>query len=137
MADKTIPELVETTEAAATNVFVIDDGVDTKKIQTQNLAVSLRRFIGKSETKSANYDVQYDDDLIRVSGNTQIRLPDATSNEGQEFTVKKIDVVGTTVTIVFSGGQEADDETSLTLTEQYSLYRFKSNGVGYDIVAWG
>lgn len=97
-----------------------------------------RKVVGPNTvvTSSANYQILAGDRLVRVSGAHTWTLPDATLNTGSLYTIKKTDS-GTTSSIAFLGGQSADGETSLSLTEQYGFYTFQSNGTNYDLVAWG
>lgn len=89
------------------------------------------------QTKAVDYQVLAGDRLVRVSGTFNTTLPDATLVEGLDFVIKKTDSNATTATILFLSAQSADGLTSLTLTEQYSFYRFQSNGTTYDITGWG
>jgi formylglycine-generating enzyme required for sulfatase activity len=62
--------------------------------------------------------------VVLVTGNTTITLPSPSSLQGKEFTIKKTDISGYTVTI--SG--VVDGETNPQLSEQYSYMTIISNG---------
>ncbi|KPA18392.1 Microcystin-dependent protein-like protein [Candidatus Magnetomorum sp. HK-1] len=62
--------------------------------------------------------------VVLVTGNTTITLPSPSSVQGKEFTIKKTDISGYTVTI--SG--VVDGETNPQLSEQYSYMTIISNG---------
>lgn len=88
------------------------------------------------QTKSADYTMLPSDTIVLASGTHTITMPNATVCTGSEFIVKKTDS-GTTTSIAFQSAQSADGQTSLSLTEQYSFYRFMSNGTNLDIIGWG
>lgn len=92
---------------------------------------------GAVVTNAGAYQILAGDGIVRSSGTFAKTMPNATLVSGNEYVVKKIDTFGTTTTIAFLGGQNADGQTTLTLTEQYSFYRLKSNGTNYDLVGWG
>lgn len=138
MAQKTIPELNPVTSFDENALFVIDDTAQTFKITAANVEKSLKKLRPYfASTGSADATLTPLDKIIRISGAHTITLPDGDDCEmGDEFIVKKMDS-GTTTTIVFQSGQSADGETTLTLTEQFSFFRFMWNGTGWDIVGQG
>jgi hypothetical protein len=136
MGQKTIPELDALTAIDENTLFIIDDGIQTYKITGDNLAASLRALTSKVVSKNSNYGMAVTDGMVKATGAITITLPDATQCPNREFLIKKMDS-GTTTSIAFTSGQSADDETSLSLTEQFSFFNFKSNGVGFDLIAWG
>jgi hypothetical protein len=121
-----------------TGAYIFSSLTDSNTGNTVLSTTNWKKVIGPNTvvTSAADYTVLAGDRLVRVSGAHTWTLPDATLNTGNIYTLKKTDS-GTTSSIAFTGGQSADGQTSLTLTEQYSFYQFQSNGTTYDIVAWG
>jgi len=81
---------------------------------------------------SSDYTLSNDDDIVFVSGNTIITLPQASSCKGRLFTIKKIDNTNT-VSIVSVNGETLNNTnisngTPLTLTEQHDDMSVISDG---------
>jgi len=86
------------------------------------------------------YDVLEKDGLILVDasdGAVVVNLPDAETNKGHSWQVKKVDDSANTVTVDCDDAtQEADDETDgFVLSEQYQAVVVKSDGADYQIVS--
>ena len=68
-----------------------------------------------------------------TGGNITITLPNATSNEGKEFTVKRITAGANTLTIDTSGGN-IDDSATISMPTLYESLTMQSDGTDYWIV---
>lgn len=82
-------------------------------------------------TKTADYTVTATDTVIfadATSGNVTITLPTASSNSGYRFYIKRIDNSGNTCSVVRSGSDTIDGQTSVTISGQYDSYTIVSNG---------
>jgi hypothetical protein len=134
-APKTIPQLNEATTATGNAVVPMDTGTQSYRMSFTNLAKLMHSlFFPVVQTKAEDYQILATDSIVRGSGDRTFTMPDATTCSGKEFAVYKTDAVGTTITIAFQSGQTAGGASTLSLTEQYGVYRLKSNGTGFDIV---
>lgn len=71
-----------------------------------------------------------------TAGNRVVNLPDATTNSGMFFTVKKVDTSGNSVTVQCTvGGQTIDGATTQVLGGLNDYLSVVSNGTVYEIVS--
>lgn len=94
---------------------------------------------GKVVVSTATGSVVSGANMILVSGNNTQTLPDATLCLGQGFEFVKTDSDATVVTFDTVGGQTISGVASgsLSFTEQYSFYKFRSDGSNWWIVSAG
>lgn len=69
-----------------------------------------------------------------TSGSVTINLPAASTFNGVEFTIKKIDASANTVIIDGNASEVIDGATTQTLTGQWDFYKVKSNGTAWYII---
>jgi hypothetical protein len=137
MGQKTIPQLDEATSFDENALIPIDTGIQSFKVTGENFAKSIANILRPLVvTTSADHTLAPSESLIRASGNHTITMYPAADGEGRRHTIKKTDS-GTTTTIAFDGAEDADGETTLSLTEQYSFFELQSNGTTWDIVNAG
>lgn len=136
MAQKKITDFSLRTDFDETCNLVLDDTTQTWRATGQQVKDYVRALELVSVVSEA-VELDVTDGGARVTGDSEVTMPDATLCAGREYFVKKIDAIGTTTDIVFQGGQNADGETALELTERYSYFRMVSNGTNFDIIGAG
>lgn len=90
-----------------------------------------------TSTKTSNYTITGTDVVIfanATSGNVTITLPTASANAGYRFDVKRIDGSANTCTVVRSGTDIIDGQTSLSLDLQYTAMTVVSDGIAWYIL---
>lgn len=101
-----------------------------------SVAANWRRFssAGAVQSLSADGNVNANSSLVRLTNNAIATMPSAATNTGAVYTLKNVGVGAPSV--IFSGGQNADGLTTLSLPDQYQFYRLQSNGTNYDLIGW-
>lgn len=92
---------------------------------------------GSNTITAANYSITAADSIIfanAASNSIQITLPAASGLNGYRYYVKRIDPSTNTVTILRSGTDTIDGQTSLTLDLQYTALALVSNGSAWYIL---
>jgi hypothetical protein len=88
--------------------------------------------------KTADYTLSAATDdvvLFDVSAASRVAsLPPAASNNGAQFTVKKIDASTNTVTLDPNGAELVEGAATLVLTEQWEAATVVCNGVGWYLI---
>jgi hypothetical protein len=88
--------------------------------------------------KNVNYTLADSDGFIDADaslGDVTITLPTAIGRAGREFTVKRVDNSGNTLTLAASGGQNIDGSSTYTLSSQNSTINVVSSGSSWRIRA--
>lgn len=139
LADVATPLIIIKSALNAAQVLAMHNAM-TGQMTPNNLGVPGQNAYGaltlNAVTKSAPYTITLADFLVRVSGNTTISLPDATTCPGQAFGVLKTDTSATTATVA-AGLQTftmSGAPTSMTITSQGACLIVMSNGTGWDIL---
>lgn len=83
-------------------------------------------------TTSSNTTLTNTNDVVLVTGNTQITLPIPSS--GKTLTIKKTDVAGTTVVIIPAGSETIDGLPSYSIPAQYQSVTLTTNGTNWFII---
>ena len=84
------------------------------------------------ETISTNTELDNVIDIVKadaVGGSIEITLPIAGLNPGKEYRIKKIDVSFNAVSLIPSGSDTIDGETSFEIGSPQEGYSFISDGV--------
>lgn len=115
------------------NVSIVNSsGVTvTESNITYNNNIIVNAVTGGVKQITASDEVDKGEQMVLADasvGNISYVLPSAVTNVGRELIVKKIDSSANTVTINTTGGQKIDGISSQTLTDQWSVFTFKSNG---------
>jgi GTPase SAR1 family protein len=84
-----------------------------------NVAVKVIDTIGDANYNALTTDYLIIADALAVGAPVQITLPDASSNSGKIYVIKKTDPSATPVTYVGSGTDTIDDDASGNLIVQY------------------
>lgn len=90
-----------------------------------------------TSTKTSNYTITGTDVVIfanATSGNVTITLPVAASNAGYRFYIKRIDGAGNTCSIMRSGSDTIDGQTTISLDLQYTSLTVVSDGSAWYII---
>lgn len=88
-------------------------------------------------SKTGDYTVSTTDRFIIVDasgGNITITLPEASTCQGYEFTIKKIDSSVNTVTIDGDGAETIDDDTTQIISNQYDAITVTSDNSEWWII---
>lgn len=92
-----------------------------------------------SAAKTTTYAILNSDSVILVDGtggNFSVTLPTAVGIAGQEFTIKRIDQLPTSiVTIATTSSQTIDGAATKKLATQYELFTVVSDGANWQILA--
>lgn len=115
------------------NVSIVNSsGVTvTESNITYNNNIIVNAATGGVKQIAASDEVDKGEQIVLADAgvaNISYVLPSAVTNVGRELIVKKIDSSANTVTINTTGGQTIDGLSSQTLTDQWSVFTFKSNG---------
>ena len=119
-------------QSSGTGIF--DLGAQGNKFKTLYLVGGVTAGI---VTKTTTYSAGLDDRTIlgdATSAGFTITLPDATTNTGRYYTIKKIDSSVNVVTVGTTSSQTIDGATTKTLLTQYSFVEVQSNGTAWYIV---
>ncbi|ETR65292.1 MAG: hypothetical protein OMM_14482, partial [Candidatus Magnetoglobus multicellularis str. Araruama] len=84
---------------------------------------------------SSDYTLSHNDDIVLASGNTTIKLPQASNFKGRLFTIKKIDNTNTLSIVSINGetlnNTDISNGTPLTMNGQYNDMSVISNGTSW------
>lgn len=83
-------------------------------------------------TTAINYTIDTAYDIILCNGTLTVTLPDATTNNGYEVTIKNINTG--TVTISPVSSQTIDGDSIRYLTSQWQLLKIVSNGTNWTVL---
>lgn len=118
--------------------FVIKRATGETVYTRDNLNYIISTTTNVTTISSSNYTALESDDLILCNcnlNNINIALPAASSLQGHEYTIKKIDSTANTVTINPNGAETIDGESSYTLSSQYQVIQIRSDGTNWYLMA--
>lgn len=118
------------------NANILDNGSTSTVYAQLNLAFP---SIGiQTATKTSTYAILTTDSFISFNasgGNFTTTLPTAVGASGKIYTLKRLDqTLGNLVTIATTSAQTIDGATTKTLSTQYELYMFVSDGSNWQIM---
>lgn len=97
---------------------------------------SLASLAYGTSTIAADGAVSVTVERINATGaNITRTLPDASTNQGRFFTIKKTDASAHTVIIACTGADTIDGAATVVLYAQYDSITVVSNGSGWDRIA--